>query len=546
MPSHDNTPHKTPTMRNASSARRKAKAAKAPGARAKRTGFGGAAQHGWRTRSSSGNSRFSPYGQGPATGGFSTLPSSNSPFSQGTRQGGSAAGPSRPAFAPRHGASGGSKGNLSRGSAGAGGNGAGPVFSRRSLLIGAGAVAGVVALGGAGAMASHSFGGEENAVDAISVPESAVTNLDQLEETPFDQHMRLEASYCLPFGSLVWADCDAHAACLIPTGTTTPLNRVALLFFGSGNAPTVMDRPQGADEGFDFMEARASIDGMAWVEANVFEGTWRVFTAQLASDGSLQNVTKVDEGDSTMNIPSLAACKGRAFWQTTPNAEAGSKEPSTVKSAPYGSDDVVTSWHSTRAFATRIAGVDDGVTITPRADASGVYYQLTRLSATDGQMTDQMTMPASMTPTLAGYGRTGFSFGFADIYNYGGGIANLGTYAPIATGTPFDYDGRDWFRFGRTPSANPAWCENWMVVRSTRAIALVNLESKTFFMIEAPSNADSYGEYLASSGQRRTVVGTSLITPPEAANAAGADAADANLVSSDGKHTLVRVFAMQH
>ncbi len=38
-----------------------------------------------------------------------------------------------------------------------------------------------------------------------------------------------------------------------------------------------------------------------------------------------------------------------------------------------------------------------------------------------------MTLPSSMTPDLASYGRSGFSFGFSSIYNFGGGIANLGT-----------------------------------------------------------------------------------------------------------------------
>lgn len=424
----------------------------------------------------------------------------------------------------------------------------GPVVSRRNLLIGAGVVGGLALVGGSGAYAAGVFDSDEPVVQGISVPDSAVTNLDNLTESNAADHLHMSASYKLPAGSLVWADNDTLAACLIPTGAVSPMHRLGLLYFSSGNLPTVMATPQGAAEGYEFMEVRASESGMIWVESNMFEQTWRIYTARV-SDAQASAITLVDEGDEAWLIPSIAMCGNRAFWQVVPNAEgAQAKSSSAVKTATIGSDAVDVAWESNRAFATRITGVGDGVIITPRAASTSIYYQLTKLSAEDASMIDQMTLPSAMTPSLASYGKTGFTFCFADIYNYGGGISNLGTYTPLAEHAAFTYDNLDWFRFGRTPSANPSWCGSYFMVKSTRAIAGVSFADNTYFMIEAPSNTDSYGEYLVSSGIRKHVVGLSTITPTGYTPATATDtglpgASSSNFVSDDGVHTLVRVFA---
>ena len=69
---------------------------------------------------------------------------------------------------------------------------------------------------------------------------------------------------------------------------------------------------------------------------------------------------------------------------------------------------------------------------------------------------------------------------------HGDGISNLGTDTPMAPVTPYHYSDLPWFRFGRTPSATPAWNGDWFVVKSARAICGAHFASRTFFMIEHP------------------------------------------------------------
>ena len=73
----------------------------------------------------------------------------------------------------------------------------------------------------------------------------------------------------------------------------------------------------------------------------------------------------------------------------------------------------------------------DSLALAPRARTSGTYYQLTHLDAATGEVTDACVLPSSMKPMECGWGKTGFSFAFDGIYNYGEGIANLGTYLPM-------------------------------------------------------------------------------------------------------------------
>ena len=78
----------------------------------------------------------------------------------------------------------------------------GPVVSRRHLLSGAGVVGGLALVGGGGAYAAGVFDSDEPVVQGISVPESAVTNLDNQTESNAADHLHMSASYKLPAGSL--------------------------------------------------------------------------------------------------------------------------------------------------------------------------------------------------------------------------------------------------------------------------------------------------------------------------------------------------------
>lgn len=155
----------------------------------------------------------------------------------------------------------------------------------------------------------------------------------------------------------------------------------------------------------------------------------------------------------------------------------------------------------------------DSVVITPRAAASSSRYQLTRIDAQSASVVDSLVLPSSMKPLEAGYGDTGFMFSFEAIYNFGEGIANLGTYIPASTVQPdtnaegnASYSLVPWFRHGVTPTAPPAWCGGWIIAKDSYNVCGFNPESKQYFLLEVKSGAPSFGDYLASTGSVKRVV----------------------------------------
>lgn len=403
------------------------------------------------------------------------------------------------------------------------------LLTRRNLVIGAAAVGGIAALGGGISLATSAVGGDTTEqISYINVPNDAVEQQsDYTLIENYSDYIQLAGSYKLPYGTLVWADNDSVAACLSPTETASPLNTVSVLYLSSGNTKTVLEAAQGAADGFEILDVRCSESGLVWIESNPYQSRWRVFTATL-NDGSANNIQQVDEGDGNWLMPSLAAIDNTAFWQMSPNTSGeASSEPAVLKAVSFGSTDVQTVYSSKRSFATRLSSATDGVVITPLAESTSVHYQPTKISADTLQTVDQMTLPSNMTPNVAGYGPSGFSFGFSNIYNYGGGIANLGTYTPRTAVQPNNYNDLPWFRFGRTPITDPCWCGNWFIVKSTTSLTGTHFASKSYFAISIVSGADSYGEQLVSSGTCSSFVGLTQVID------------DSN---ADNNHTLIRVF----
>lgn len=388
-----------------------------------------------------------------------------------------------------------------------GGSGGGPILSRRSLIIGAAGIGAIAALGGGAAYLSSQSSKNDDVV-TLDVPESAVTSSEDLgDAVPVEGHMTLAGSFDLEYGTLVWASDDQVAACLVPGETANPLCQAGILSLSSGALSIVLEQAQGTSEGFQIYEVRATSHGMVWIEADILENAWRVYTASLSSDGTLGMPVKVDEGGGDWETPSIAAAGTHAFWEVMPKLESdASSEDSLLKMASFGSSDVQTIYTSSGRFATPPYAADSAVVVTPRVNTSGTYYQLTRLDAESGQTTDTLALPQSMSPLEAGYGDTGFMFSFDAIYNYGGGIANLGTYCPAQDTRNGDYSAAPWFRFARTPSAAPAWCGGYLMVKSTNSVCGIDLDSGTWFSLGVDNGADDYGDYLATTGSRDAIV----------------------------------------
>ena len=123
-------------------------------------------------------------------------------------------------------------------------------------------------------MALDAIDGPEVTIEYLEVPESAVTNLESYSEVAADDYVSLVGSFELTYGTLVWADNDYVAACLVPGKTSSPLNTVSLLFLSTGANPEVLSAAIGTSEHFEIFDARCSENGVVWTECNARQPWW--------------------------------------------------------------------------------------------------------------------------------------------------------------------------------------------------------------------------------------------------------------------------------
>lgn len=385
-------------------------------------------------------------------------------------------------------------------------------------------------------------------VAVLSVAENCVfttENCDFVKKT--SKKMKRVSRAHLPYGTLVWANDDNVAACLLPSDTATPLTKIGLLYLSTGNLYTVRESAVAQKEGFHIYDVRANSNGVAWVEANILDGKWRIYTARIADGGSkLEKPQMAEEGDNAWETPSIAVSGDYAFWQLSPTPSTSSKDStSMLMRVRFGGseEDSKCIYEAPGRMPCTPTPSESGVAIAPKANlesGSGSYYQLTHINADSGIVDSALALPSSMKPNYVAYGPTGFSFSFESIYNYGGGISNLGTYVPSGKDAPV-YDASlnetagdagsnsdnmavasdaettgaspkkgeafgEWFRFPRSPYTTPAWTNKLFLVKSTSVVAGIDLASRQYVSIEPEYALQGYGEYLASEGPLDRIV----------------------------------------
>lgn len=358
----------------------------------------------------------------------------------------------------------------------------------------------------------------------------------------------------LPYGTIIWANDNNLAACLLPCNTSKPLTKIGLLSLAKGDLYTVRESAVSEKDGFHIYDVRANSNGAIWIEANVLDNKWRLYAAKVLSGGKkLGTPNLVEEGDGEWEMPSLVVSGNYAFWQLTPSPNASTEDPTSMLMRirfGEGQENVKCVYEAPGRMACAPTSSENGIAIAPKANlekGSGSYYQLTYIDAESGMVESALALPASMKPNYLAYGPAGFSFAFDSIYDYGDGISNLGTYVPTGEGAPIyaigefnkdtdgasDSDGEsanaaidvtdsnaataeseiaageafgEWFRFPRSPFTAPAWLKNWFVVKSTGVVAGVDLTRRRYFSIEPEYALQGYGEYLASEGPTNKMV----------------------------------------
>lgn len=351
------------------------------------------------------------------------------------------------------------------------------LLTRRHFLYGAIGIGALAVVGGGiGVGVNAASKANEPTFNTLAVSKDAVTSCSAATPGDFTEIedsstvLGLSGTYELPYGTLVWASDDSLAACLVPTDGSKPLTKVVLLSLSSGNQTTAISQAKGQEEGFEIYDVRACATGVVWTEANILDGTWRIYSAAL-SNGELGTAALAEEGGRRLGDPDARRIERIRLLAGSPQegriGEQGSVTPdeSTFRLGRYRGGLHLERPHVHTALCD--GGLRRHHPGAPRHPRRAISSRAS--TRNPRAWSNSLVLPSSMKPLEAGYGDTGFMFSFEAIYNFGEGIANLGTYIPASTVQPdTDAEGNasyslvPWFRHGVTPTAPPAWCGGWI------------------------------------------------------------------------------------
>lgn len=369
-------------------------------------------------------------------------------------------------------------------------------LSRREFLrLGGGALACATVLGAPAVLTGCSGGSDKNTPSALEVSANDVVTLDafaEIEDPTGYYEVKDLAQY--PKGTMLFASEDVTAAALLTGETASPLSTCSLVNLENGAMTPALDRAVNHDVGYSIFAVRASRELLVWVESNYLTSDWMVYCATI-SDGKLTGQpVKLDEGNGEYDTPEIAVIGTAAYWIVQP-AENGPRttENSYLRVASGGSrsSDMIT---SEGRFNGGLSVSGQILTAMPRAKASsGVYYELTAIAAGSGSIVATQVMPHSFRPSNAIYMNNAFAFTIPASYDYGGGIANVGTYYPIA--------GSSWLRLARQSLTPPGICNGWLFAKSSSRTVFIDTNNQQYFVVDAPDGCADYGDYSVCTGE---------------------------------------------
>lgn len=396
-------------------------------------------------------------------------------------------------------------------------------ITRRSFLSGLAAVAlggfASASCGSAFVLSGCSRGGNEERIEVLEVAEDDVVTLESFTEVKKPKSIyQAEDLVTMDSGAILKSSDGIVAAALCTGKTARPLSTVSLVDLESGVVTPVLDQAVGHSEDYNIYAVACSQSLLAWVESNYLTDDWRVYSASVTRDrrekttteteyddeGNEQivehvetNVTlsigdpvQLDAGDVGYDVPELEVVDAQAYWIVQPAQDGPHvNEDSLLKMA--GGAAVAPVYTSHGRFNGGLYVSERTLCVMPRAESSsGVYYQLTALQG--GAVVATQVLPRSFKPSNAIYMNGSFAFSIPASYDYGGGIANVGTYYPMPNG--------QWLRLTRPPITPPGICNGWLYCKSGARTVFVDMAKQRYFTVDAPSESASYGDYQAAFG----------------------------------------------
>jgi hypothetical protein len=348
---------------------------------------------------------------------------------------------------------------------------------------------------------------DEDVVSLEVAPEQ-VLDASTLEEAPFEDYLKLQASYELPLGSLFSQIDSSFVLVVVPGSQGESFRKIALLDLNSGETAVLVSQPAGEGRNKVIYDARATRTALIWVEVDLGDLTWQVYIALLAGT-AVGTARLVEEGNADYEPPMLAIASEKAYWTVMPNAAGTANlEDSLLKALKLGSDvnfaqeAPYTVLVSHGRMITNPLVTDGIITFVPRVDTANVYYQLTAYRCADDKPVDFTVMPQSLRVSDALYLDEGFSFCIENNYDYAGGISTFGTYYKLTDGK--------YLKVNKTPMSAPVRFKDCLIVKSIYNIVGIDIVKSKSFVIQAPPESSGFGEALVGWGKQDKVVTCSL------------------------------------
>ncbi|OUO20081.1 hypothetical protein [Collinsella sp. An307] len=366
--------------------------------------------------------------------------------------------------------------------------------TRRSFTIGS-----VAAIGAGMAAISLSSCGSSDVPEATGEPQ--VVDDSQLVAVLDGDYQSADCPYAaaqeftLPLGTLLFHSGGSWAAALLTPESSTHVNTLGVMSLASGNLNTLIESPTlGGTYGFH--DVRATDDVFAWVEVDYATREWALIAQGLSNGQLTGEPVELDHGDADWEPPRFTTWETSVIWQRMPLATGTARaEDSHCYQWTLGDTEGRELWTSHGRFAASPHVVDGILTITPRVnDDEGVYYGMTALDLTDGNLTrrDQLVLPSSVAPFEAIYMNEQFVFSIEASYSGRGSLGNMGTY--------IGREGGPYIFVRREPLACVVAKGTNYLVKAQTSHFVVDTEAETYATLLAPDRSVDFGDWPASEG----------------------------------------------
>ena len=332
--------------------------------------------------------------------------------------------------------------------------------------------------------------GEDGAINALGYNDATET----ITYRPY-------ASFTLPLGCQLFADCDSRAAVLQSHAGGNPLATIGCLDYSAGTYTTVLSQAL-AGQGYSPTECHITDYLVAWVEMDDATDDWVLFACPFFGGPITREsgVVELWRADSQWLPANMAVWGDTVVWQVMPDP-AGKHvlEQSHAYQWRLGADAGTLVWSSPGRFACA-PSINVGVlTIAPRVRADeGVYYGITAIDLRSGEQLDQLVLPVAVRPFMATYISGRFAFSIEANYGYGGLLGQMGYYIGTSRG-PF-------LKLVREPSAQVCWVGGKFVMRSQMSYFVIDEGALQFSRITAVADCLDYGDYPATTGTSSSFV----------------------------------------